>query len=43
MTTIRAATPPADTAPPTPRGYQSLGYRTKRVLLGPPLKTAQLV
>jgi amino acid transporter len=31
--------------PPTPatsRRYQSLGYRAKRLLLGPPLKTAQL-
>jgi amino acid transporter len=43
MTTIRAATDRAEAAPPPPRGYQSIGYRTKRVLLGPPLKTAQLV
>jgi amino acid transporter len=31
--------------PPTPatsRRYQSLGYRAKKLLLGPPLKTAQL-
>jgi amino acid transporter len=29
-------------APATSRRYQSLGYRAKRLLLGPPLKTSQL-
>ncbi len=28
---------------PTPTRYEALGYRAKRLLLGPPLRTAQLV
>jgi amino acid transporter len=32
----------SSTAPATSRRYQSAGYRAKRALLGPPLKTAQL-
>ena len=40
----RAALPPAPPyRPGRARRYQSLGYRAKRVLLGPPLATAQLV
>ena len=34
---------PAPPHLPASRRYQSLGYRTKRVLLGPALKTSQLV
>jgi amino acid transporter len=30
------------TAPATSRRYQSLGYRAKKLLLGPPLKTSEL-
>jgi amino acid transporter len=30
-------------APPVSRRYQSPGYRAKKVLLGPPLKTSQLI
>jgi amino acid transporter len=32
----------SSTAPATSRRYQSAGYRAKRALLGPPLKTTQL-
>jgi amino acid transporter len=38
-----ARSPLPPTRPPGARRYQSLGYRAKRVLLGPPLTTAQLV
>jgi amino acid transporter len=34
---------PTRPSPPPSRRYQSLGYRTKRVLLGPALRTSQLV
>jgi amino acid transporter len=33
---------PLPSAPATSRRYQSLGYRTKKLLLGPALKTSQL-
>jgi amino acid transporter len=34
---------PLPSIPPTSRRYRSVGYRTKSVLLGPALKTSQLV
>jgi hypothetical protein len=39
----RAPVKPLPFGPRRSRRYQSLGYRAKRVLLGRPLKTTQLV
>ncbi len=41
--TTRLQPTPTRPSPPPSRRYQSLGYRTKRVLLGPALRTSQLV
>jgi amino acid transporter len=41
--TTRPQPTPTRPSPPPSRRYQSLGYRTKRVLLGPALRTSQLV
>src|SRR6266508_1592848 len=38
----KSALRPVSPAPEEPRRYESLGYRAKRILLGPPYKTAQL-
>src|SRR4030095_8525500 len=43
---LESRTPPAPApSPPAQRSrrYQSIGYRAKRVLLGPPLTTSQLI
>jgi amino acid transporter len=39
----REVPPPAGAPAPASRRYQSVGYRAKRVLLGPPLETSQLL
>jgi hypothetical protein len=41
--TTRPQPTPTRPSPPPSRRYQSLGYRTKRVLLGPALRTNQLI
>src|SRR5215207_8691459 len=41
--TIRPQPSPTRPSPPPSRRYQSVGYRAKRVLLGPALRTSQLV
>jgi amino acid transporter len=40
---LRPAPPRPPSAPATSRRYQSAGYRAKKLLLGPALKTSQLV